>query len=286
MSIANLKNVFQIDMQNLFLDGNAVPGQSGKLILGNQDVSGFATPTDLYIHEVLSPNDPNNPGAYVISYQAGGPNLLQDVAGFLGTGGSNVGNGTITALYGDVEIGGIMAAGNNSIIIDGSGLNLGFTAPALATDVSGYVVPVQSVNGQNKGALSGVEANFDTAVTDTSIFVVDTINNTTTIYINCVINSLTNQAGVANVPLLSVSMTDGTFNLPPINSDFIDSNPNQNLLVFYGNINNLTTPANATQGLMYAKQVGSNTISIFFNPALTHQTGDKLLIQGVFSYPN
>jgi len=286
MSLAQLPYTYQIDTQNIFVTPDS-SGNSNRLIFGNLDVSGLpGVPTDSYIHQVISPNDPNNPSAYLISYQGGGPNPLVDVTGFLGTGGSNVGSGAITAVYGDLEVGGALSAGSNNIIIDGSGLNLGFTAPALATDVSGYVIPVQSVNGQNKGALAGASPSFESQVQDTSIFVVDAINNTTTIYINCVVEGAVNATSTPNLAVLTVSMSGGTSAVPPLNSDFIDGNPNQNIIIFYGNINNITSPASSTFGLFYAAQTSSSEITISFNPALSVGINEKILIQGTFSYPN
>jgi len=300
MSLSQISYINQIDTQTIFVTPDK-SGNSNRILLGNQDVSGFNTPTDLFIHQVLSPNDPNNPSEYIISYQSGRPSPIIDVIGLAGSGGTSVGNGTGVQIFGDFLVAGVIGgAGGGGI--DNSGIvTTLISATSLATDSSGYIIAGGGapVNPNYQGTLASQTIQSGTAsggadyingINDSSLVSIDYASRLCTIQI--FFDAKTTGTAIPTSLFLNPTQTDAVFGLvvtsQPTSGDLPIPSPagaTQNVCQgFYVNQQNQGNNLPVLFNWVYNESQGQILINLTTSSTVTQNSGDTVFFCGTLIY--
>jgi hypothetical protein len=253
MSIAQLQYIDTITLQNISVESSNVNanGTYSNVNQSNDIIAGVGVPNAVWTTGVGASNDQDLGNGLVFSCQLNDPVSPQIPALILlGTSGSQVGNGSVVEVAGDLFVGGNIVNGNSN-------------------------------GGKSGGEIEAYDSFFNDFV-DNSYYIQDATNNVITIWLN-VSGKVANTQSASGTGIIAIpnNPNDNVY-YPPVNSDYVNGDGAVNFINFMMNIQ---TQSGATTGVLGFLSQGSNTAIIYCGPSYTWTEGDALTIQATIQYP-
>jgi hypothetical protein len=253
MSIACFNLLPSLNVQGINIESNG-PSASGvysAITQSNDLIPNIGIPSATWVSAVGASNDQDLGNGLVFSCQLNDPVSPQIPALILlGTSGSQVGNGSVVEVAGDLFVGGNIVNGNSN-------------------------------SGKTVGEIEAYDSFFNDFV-DNSYYIQDATNRIISIWLN-ISGKVANTQSAAGTGIIAIpnNPNDNVY-IPPVNSDYVNDDGAVNFINFMMNIQ---TQNGDTTGVLGFLSQGSDTAIIYCGPSYTWTEGDALTIQATIQYP-